>query len=48
MRIFFRKLFQVVWSFPIILTLMALCVASIFAITSATYGNETDVGETPP
>src|SRR5271167_1823021 len=40
MRIFFRKLFQVGWSFPIILTLLALCVASIFAITSATYGNE--------
>ncbi|HEX4139349.1 MAG TPA: FtsW/RodA/SpoVE family cell cycle protein [Candidatus Methylacidiphilales bacterium] len=28
------------WSFPIILTLLALCVASIFAITSATYNNE--------
>ena len=40
MRIFFRKLFQVGWSFPIILTLLALCVVSIFAITSATYGNE--------
>jgi len=40
MRTLFRKLGQVGWSFPIILTLMALCIASVFAITSATYGNE--------
>jgi rod shape determining protein RodA len=39
MRTLFRKLGQVGWSFPIILTLLALCIASIFAITSATYGN---------
>jgi rod shape determining protein RodA len=39
MRTLFRKLGQVGWSFPIILTLAALCVCSIFAITSATYGN---------
>ncbi|HEY0257225.1 MAG TPA: FtsW/RodA/SpoVE family cell cycle protein, partial [Candidatus Methylacidiphilales bacterium] len=36
----FRKLGQVGWSFPIILALLALCIASLFAITSATYGNE--------
>jgi rod shape determining protein RodA len=40
MRILFRKLGQVGWSFPIILALAALCVASVFAITSATYNNE--------
>jgi rod shape determining protein RodA len=40
MRIFLRKLIQVGWSFPIIMALLALCIASIFAITSATYGNE--------
>jgi rod shape determining protein RodA len=40
MRILFRKLGQVGWSFPIILALAALCIASIFAITSATYGND--------
>ena len=40
MRILFRKLGQVAWSFPIILTLLALCIASIFAIISATYNNE--------
>jgi rod shape determining protein RodA len=40
MRIFLRKLIQVGWSFPIILALLALCIASIFAITSATYGND--------
>ena len=40
MRIFFRKLVQIGWSFPIILALLALCIASIFAITSATYGND--------
>jgi rod shape determining protein RodA len=40
MRILFRKLGQVGWSFPIIVTLLALCIASIFAITSATYGND--------
>jgi rod shape determining protein RodA len=40
MRTLFRKLGQVGWSFPIILALLALCIASIFAITSATYGND--------
>jgi rod shape determining protein RodA len=40
MRVLFRKLGQVGWSFPIILALLALCVASIFAITSATYSND--------
>src|SRR5277367_3288638 len=40
MRTLFRKLGQIGWSFPIILTLLALCIASIFAITSATSGNE--------
>src|SRR5476649_2332198 len=40
MRTLFRKLGQVGWSFPIILTLLALCVASLFAITSATSSNE--------
>jgi rod shape determining protein RodA len=36
----FRKLGQIGWSFPIILALSALCIASIFVIISATYGNE--------
>jgi rod shape determining protein RodA len=36
----FRKLGQVGWSFPVIVILLALCVASIFAISSATYGND--------
>ena len=36
----FRKLGQVGWSFPIILALAALCIASVFAITSATYNND--------
>ena len=40
MRTLFRKLGQVGWSFPIILALAALCVASLFAITSATSGND--------
>ncbi len=40
MRILFRKLGQVGWSFPIIMALLALCVASVFAITSATYNND--------
>ena len=40
MRTLFRKLGQVGWSFPIILALVGLCIASIFAITSATYGND--------
>ena len=40
MRTLFRKLGQVGWSFPIILALLALCIGSIFAITSATYGND--------
>jgi rod shape determining protein RodA len=40
MRTLFRKLGQVGWSFPIILALLALCIASLFAITSATYSNE--------
>jgi len=40
MRAFFRKLGQIGWSFPIILILVALCVAGIFVIMSATYTNE--------
>ena len=40
MRTLFRKLGQIGWSFPIILALLALCIASIFAIKSATYGND--------
>src|SRR5208282_5243847 len=40
MHMLFRKLGQVGWSFPIILALLALCIASLFAITSATYGND--------
>ena len=40
MRIFLSKLIQVGWSFPIIMALLALCIASIFAITSATSNNE--------
>jgi rod shape determining protein RodA len=40
MRTLFRKLGQVGWSFPIILALLALCIASLFAITSATSSNE--------
>jgi rod shape determining protein RodA len=40
MRTLFRKLGQVGWSFPVILVLLALSVGSIFAITTATYGNE--------
>ena len=39
MRTLFRKLGQIGWSFPIILALLALCIASIFAIASATYSN---------
>ena len=40
MPILFRKLGQLGWSFPIILALLALCIASLFAITSATYSND--------
>ena len=40
MRALFRKLGQVGWSFPIILVLLALCIGSIFAITTATYSND--------
>ena len=40
MRTLLRKLGQVGWSFPIILALLALCIASIFVIISATYTNE--------
>jgi rod shape determining protein RodA len=40
MRTLFRKLGQIGWSFPIILALLALCIASIFAISSATFGND--------
>ena len=40
MRTLFRKMGQVGWSFPIILVLLALSVGSIFAITTATYGND--------
>jgi len=40
MRTLFRKLGQIGWSFPIILALAALCIVSLFAITSATYSND--------
>ncbi len=40
MRALFRKLGQIGWSFPIILALSTLCIASIFVIISATYGND--------
>jgi rod shape determining protein RodA len=40
MRTLFRKLGQISWSFPIILALLVLCVAGLFAITSATCGND--------
>jgi len=40
MRTLLRKLGQIGWSFPIILALSTLCIASIFVIISATYGNE--------
>lgn len=40
MRTLFRKLGQVGWSFPVILALLALCVASVFIIMSATYTND--------
>jgi len=40
MRTLFRKMGQVGWSFPIIFVLLALSVGSIFAITTATYGND--------
>ena len=40
MRALFRKLGQVGWSFPIIAVLLALCIGSIFAITTATYSND--------
>jgi rod shape determining protein RodA len=39
MRILFRKLGEVGWSFPVILVILALCIGSYFAITSATYSN---------
>ena len=40
MRTLFRKLGQIGWSFPVIAALAALCLASIFAITSATFSND--------
>ena len=40
MRTLIRKLGQVGWSFPILITLAALCVASVFVIISATYTND--------
>jgi len=40
MRTFFRKLGQLVWSSPVVLLLLALCVAGIFVIMSATYTND--------
>lgn len=40
MRTFFRKLGQIGWSFPVILALLALCVAGTFVIMSATSTNE--------
>ena len=40
MRVFLRKLGGLALSFPLVLVLLALCVASYFAISSATYLNE--------
>ncbi len=40
MRTLFRKFGQIGWSFPIIVALLALCIASIFIIKSATATNE--------
>ncbi len=40
MRTYFRKLGEIGWSFPIILVLLTLCIASIFAITTATANND--------
>jgi rod shape determining protein RodA len=40
MRTLFRKLGQVGSSFLVILPLLVLCIAGLFAITSATYGND--------
>jgi rod shape determining protein RodA len=39
-RSLFRKLGQIGWSFPIIATLLALCIGSIFVIKSATASND--------
>jgi rod shape determining protein RodA len=40
MRVFLRKLGGLALSFPLLLVVLALCVASYFAISSATYLNE--------
>lgn len=40
MRTLLRKLGQIGWSFPVIITLLALCISSIFIIMSATSSNE--------
>lgn len=40
MRTLFRKLGQIGWSFPVILALVALCIAGIFVIMSATSTND--------
>jgi rod shape determining protein RodA len=40
MRIFLRKLSQIGWSLPIILALLALCIAGDMAIASATHAND--------
>jgi rod shape determining protein RodA len=40
MRLMFRKLGGIATSFPLLLVIAALCIASYFAITSATYLNE--------
>jgi rod shape determining protein RodA len=40
MRVMLRKLGGIATAFPLLLVLLALCVASYFAITSATYLNE--------
>lgn len=40
MRTLFRKLGQIGWSFPVITALLALCIASVFIIMSATYTND--------
>ena len=40
MPVFLRKILALAMSFPLILVVLALCVASYFAISSATYLNE--------
>jgi rod shape determining protein RodA len=40
MHVFLRKMLALAMSFPLVLVVLALCVASYFAISSATYLNE--------